>query len=92
MADYLALGEATRALVGLAALLSFLGGAMSTAILVNWGRRLRLRSQYALPLMFEAVLLLLFGATRLPQLGASMGSAIRNFKRSFNSEEGDAGS
>ncbi|MBZ4415884.1 twin-arginine translocase TatA/TatE family subunit [Myxococcus sp. RHSTA-1-4] len=37
------------------------------------------------------VLLLLFGATRLPQLGASMGSAIRNFKRSFNSEESDAG-
>ncbi|MCP3142552.1 twin-arginine translocase TatA/TatE family subunit [Pyxidicoccus xibeiensis] len=32
------------------------------------------------------VLLLLFGATRLPQLGSSMGSAIRNFKRSFGSE------
>lgn len=37
------------------------------------------------------VLLLLFGATRLPQLGASMGSAIRNFKRSFSSDEGEAG-
>jgi uncharacterized membrane protein YoaK (UPF0700 family) len=61
MADHLALGEAALALAGLAALLSFLAGAMSTAILVNWARRLRLRSQYALPLMLEAVLLLLFG-------------------------------
>jgi sec-independent protein translocase protein TatA len=37
------------------------------------------------------VLLLLFGATRLPQLGSSMGSAIRNFKRSFGGEQEDAG-
>ena len=40
------------------------------------------------------VLLLLFGATRLPQLGSSMGSAIRNFKRSFGgdgNEESPAG-
>jgi sec-independent protein translocase protein TatA len=36
------------------------------------------------------VLLLLFGATRLPQLGSSMGSAIRNFKRSFGSESEEA--
>jgi sec-independent protein translocase protein TatA len=31
-------------------------------------------------------LLLLFGASRLPQLGSSLGSAIRNFKKSFSSE------
>jgi TatA/E family protein of Tat protein translocase len=37
-------------------------------------------------LLIAAVLLLLFGATRLPQLGASMGSAIRNFKKSFGGE------
>jgi sec-independent protein translocase protein TatA len=29
----------------------------------------------------------LFGATRLPQLGASLGSAIKNFKRGFSSED-----
>lgn len=34
-----------------------------------------------------AVVLLLFGATRLPQLGSSLGSAIRNFKRGFGGEE-----
>jgi sec-independent protein translocase protein TatA len=37
-------------------------------------------------LLIMAVLLLLFGATRLPQLGASLGSAIRNFKRGFSGE------
>lgn len=31
-------------------------------------------------------LLLLFGASRLPQLGSSLGSAIRNFKKSFSNE------
>ena len=38
-------------------------------------------------LLIFAVLLLLFGATRLPQLGSSLGSAIRNFKRGFSGEE-----
>jgi len=38
-----------------------------------------------------AVLLLLFGATRLPQLGSSLGSAIRNFKRGFTADEPAAG-
>jgi sec-independent protein translocase protein TatA len=35
-----------------------------------------------------AVIVLLFGATRLPQLGSSIGQAIRNFKRGFG-EAGD---
>jgi TatA/E family protein of Tat protein translocase len=35
-------------------------------------------------LLIMAVLLLLFGATRLPQLGSSLGSAIRNFKKGFS--------
>jgi sec-independent protein translocase protein TatA len=44
-------------------------------------------------LLIMAVLLLLFGATRLPQLGSSLGSAIRNFKKGFggDSEESTAG-
>jgi TatA/E family protein of Tat protein translocase len=35
-------------------------------------------------LLILAVLLLLFGASRLPQLGSSLGSAIRNFKKGFS--------
>jgi sec-independent protein translocase protein TatA len=38
-------------------------------------------------LIIFGVLLLLFGATRLPQLGKSLGSAIRNFKRGISSDE-----
>ena len=34
-------------------------------------------------LLIVGVVLLLFGSTRLPQLGSSLGSAIRNFKRGF---------
>ena len=37
-------------------------------------------------LIIFAVLLLLFGGAKLPQLGASLGSAIRNFKRGFADE------
>jgi sec-independent protein translocase protein TatA len=37
-------------------------------------------------LLILVVLLLLFGSTRLPQLGSSLGSAIRNFKKGFNGE------
>ena len=71
MADNLALGELTIALAGLAALAAFLAGAMTTAVLVNWGRRTRLRSQFALPLLLEAALLLLFGL-----LGATMSMQV----------------
>jgi sec-independent protein translocase protein TatA len=38
-------------------------------------------------LMILAVVMLLFGASRLPALGSSLGSAIRNFKRGFAGEE-----
>lgn len=33
------------------------------------------------------ILFLLFGASRLPQLGSSIGSAIRNFKKGFSGDE-----
>lgn len=46
-------------------------------------------------LVLLVIVLLLFGATRLPQLGASLGQAIRNFKRGFSgpeeNEPGEAG-
>ena len=38
-------------------------------------------------LLIMGVMLLLFGGSRLPQLGSSLGSAIRNFKRGFSGEE-----
>jgi sec-independent protein translocase protein TatA len=38
-------------------------------------------------LIILLVLLLLFGATRLPQLGSSLGSAIRNFKKGFGGDD-----
>ncbi|RKH41148.1 twin-arginine translocase TatA/TatE family subunit [Corallococcus sp. AB049A] len=38
-------------------------------------------------LLIFAALLLLFGGSRLPQLGSSLGSALRNFKRGFSSDE-----
>jgi uncharacterized membrane protein YoaK (UPF0700 family) len=61
MADNLALGGLGLVLIGLAAFLPFVLGAACSAILVNWGRRHRLKSRYALPLMLEAALLLGFG-------------------------------
>ncbi|MBK7863965.1 MAG: twin-arginine translocase TatA/TatE family subunit [Archangiaceae bacterium] len=36
------------------------------------------------------IVFLLFGASRLPQLGSSLGSAIRNFKKGFGGEEDPA--
>jgi uncharacterized membrane protein YoaK (UPF0700 family) len=47
-------------LSGFSALLAFLIGAACTAILVNWGRRRNLRSEYAIPLLVEAALLISF--------------------------------
>lgn len=60
-ADSLALGEVGLAGAGLASLLSFLCGAATSAVVINWGRRRALRSFYSMPLMLEAALLLAFG-------------------------------
>ena len=38
-------------------------------------------------LIILAVLLLLFGATRLPQVGKSLGSSMRAFKRAVTGED-----
>lgn len=61
VADNLALGNLGLVMAGAGALLSFVAGAACSAILVNWGRRRRHHSQYALPLMLEAALLVAFG-------------------------------
>ena len=61
VADNLVLGQLAMALVGMAALVAFVLGAMTTAWLVNWGMRRNLRSAYGLPLFLEAAALLVFG-------------------------------
>lgn len=61
MADSAVLGASALALAGLGALLSFLLGAMCTTMLVHYSRRHHMHSEYALPLLIEAGLLLVFG-------------------------------
>lgn len=61
LADKLVLGQLALVGAGLASVLAFVFGAMSTAWIVNWGLRRQLRSAYGLPLLVEAVLLLVFG-------------------------------
>ncbi|PSH61691.1 DUF1275 domain-containing protein [Phyllobacterium brassicacearum] len=68
MADNLMLGDIDLVLAGFAAFMSFVAGAACSAVLVNWGRRMNLQSEYALPLVFEAVLLICFGL-----LGSNLG-------------------
>ena len=61
VADNLVLGQITLALAGLLALVAFMGGAMTTAWMVNWALRRKLQSAYARPLLLESALLLVFG-------------------------------
>jgi uncharacterized membrane protein YoaK (UPF0700 family) len=61
LADSLVLGQTTLVLAAVGALCAFMTGAGTTAIMVNLARQRGLRSTYALPLLLEAVLLLLFG-------------------------------
>ena len=67
VADNLALGEFAEVLAGLALLVSFMSGAATTAIVINWARRREMHGEFALALLLEAVLLLAFGL-----LGARM--------------------
>jgi uncharacterized membrane protein YoaK (UPF0700 family) len=60
-ADKLVLGAGSLALDALGTVLCFLAGAACTALTVNYGRRRGLASEYALPLLLEAMLLLVFG-------------------------------
>lgn len=61
ISDDIALGNVALAMAGLSAFLAFFGGAACSAILINWARRKRLQSQYAVALLLEAALLLSFG-------------------------------
>jgi uncharacterized membrane protein YoaK (UPF0700 family) len=61
VADNLAVGTIDLALGGLGGLLSFVAGAITSTLLINFSRRRRLHGQFALPLLLEAALLLCFG-------------------------------
>ena len=63
MADNLALGSVHLVLIGAASVLSFLAGAASTSLMVRLARRRALHSEYALPLLAEALLLIGFALT-----------------------------
>jgi sec-independent protein translocase protein TatA len=40
-------------------------------------------------LLIFAIVILLFGTSRIPELGRGLGEGIRNFKRSLKGESGD---
>jgi len=61
IADNLVLGGYDLVLDAAGGIFSFLAGAACTALMVNYVRRQRGSSEYALPLLVEAVLLLAFG-------------------------------
>jgi len=61
LADNLAAGDLGLVVAGLSSLAAFMTGAATSAIMINWGRRRGAQSEYALPLMLEALLLLCFG-------------------------------
>ncbi len=74
MADDLVLGQIGLVLAGIAVLLAFIAGAASTALLVNWARRQGLQGEFALPIVVEAALLLVFGL-----LGANLNLLLELF-------------
>ena len=74
MADNLALGSYDLVLGGIGAIGSFVAGAAVSAVLVNYARRRQLTSEYALPLLLEATLLLCFGL-----VGASLSNVAGLF-------------
>lgn len=61
VADNLVMGQIKLVLVGVASLLAFISGAMTTTWMVNWALRRNLQSAYGRPLLLEAALLLVFG-------------------------------
>lgn len=61
LADHLVLGNTVLVLGALGALLAFVSGAAVTTILIHWAKKRKLHSTYALPLLIEALLMLVFG-------------------------------
>ncbi len=74
LADDLVLGQIGLVLAGSAVLLAFIAGAATTALLVNWARRQGMQGEFALPVIVEAALLLVFGL-----LGANLNVLLELF-------------
>ncbi|MDR3684281.1 MAG: YoaK family protein [Geothrix sp.] len=72
LADMAALGDLQMSLAALAMMLSFMGGAFLCSTLISFGQRRRMRSRYALTLLLESGLLLLFGL-----MGARIQTEVR---------------
>jgi uncharacterized membrane protein YoaK (UPF0700 family) len=62
MADNLILGAYASVFTALGALVAFVLGAATSAVMVNFAKRRKMHSIYAMPLLFEAFLLLCFGS------------------------------
>lgn len=65
--DNLAIKDAIPILGALSMLVSFIFGSFVSTVMVSWGKRHQIYSEYALPLLLEAILLLMFGV-----LGANL--------------------
>lgn len=61
VADDMVLGNLALVAVGLASVSAFVAGAITTTVQINWARRHNLHGEFALALMLEALLLLVFG-------------------------------
>jgi len=61
VSDDLVLGNILLALTGLFSLSAFIAGAATTAVMINWARRMKLHSEFAASLTAEAALLIIFG-------------------------------
>lgn len=61
LADQLALGQLGLVVDAAVSVLAFLAGAVTSSLLILEARRRQLASEYALPLLLEAALILLFG-------------------------------
>jgi uncharacterized membrane protein YoaK (UPF0700 family) len=61
MADNLVMDDLLPVAAGFGAVACFTAGAAYSSILINWGRHHRTHSQYAYPLLWEAILLCCFG-------------------------------
>jgi len=70
VADFAATHQFMTAALVLLHVCAFFAGSMLSALLVNWARLNRLSSEFALPLMLEAVLLLGFGLLAVISAGS----------------------
>lgn len=73
IAEHVVLHRIELVMAGLASFAAFVVGAATSAVLANWARRKQLHSEYALALLLEACLLMVFGA-----LGHNLGERSSN--------------